>query len=165
MLLYHGSNVGVKNPIIIKSKRVLDFGDGFYLTTDLEQAKKWALLVARRRNCGIPTVSVFEYNEENDLNILKFKIPDKEWLKYVTNNRKKLINDDANNDIIIGPVANDNTMPVISLYLSGILDEEETLKRLLPQKLKDQFVFKTSFSLKKLEFKEMKIYENERYYE
>ena len=165
MLLYHGSNVGVKNPIVIKSKRALDFGDGFYLTTDLEQAKKWALLVTRRRNCGIPTVSVFEYNEENDLNILKFKSPDKEWLKYVTNNRKKLINDDANNDIIIGPVANDNTMPVISLYLSGILDEEETLKRLLPQKLKDQFVFKTSFSLKKLEFKEMKTYENERYYE
>ena len=43
MLLYHGSNVEVRNPQIIPSKRLLDFGTGFYLTSDLEQAKKWAI--------------------------------------------------------------------------------------------------------------------------
>ncbi len=32
MKLYHGSNVTVKNPRIIESKRALDFGNGFYLT-------------------------------------------------------------------------------------------------------------------------------------
>ena len=40
MILYHGSNVEVKNPKIIQSKRLLDFGTGFYLTSDYEQAKK-----------------------------------------------------------------------------------------------------------------------------
>ncbi len=39
MKLYHGSNVIVQNPRIIESDRNLDFGKGFYLITDLEQAK------------------------------------------------------------------------------------------------------------------------------
>lgn len=34
-------------------------------------------------------------------------------------------------------------MPVIKLYFSGIYDEDETIKRLLPQKLKDQYAFKS----------------------
>ena len=41
MKLYHGSNVIVQNPRIIESDRNLDFGKGFYLITDLEQAKIW----------------------------------------------------------------------------------------------------------------------------
>lgn len=40
MILYHGSNVEVKELKIIKTKRLLDFGTGFYLTSDFEQAKK-----------------------------------------------------------------------------------------------------------------------------
>lgn len=40
MILYHGSNVDVKEPKIIKTKRLLDFGTVFYLTSDFEQAKK-----------------------------------------------------------------------------------------------------------------------------
>ena len=46
-------------------------------------------------------------------------------------------------DLICGPVANDQTIPVINLYLDGMYDEEETIKRLLPQKLKDQYTFKS----------------------
>ncbi len=36
MILYHGSNVEK----LIPSKRLLDFGAGFDLTSDFEQAKK-----------------------------------------------------------------------------------------------------------------------------
>ena len=60
-----------------------------------------------------------------------------------------------NPKIIIGPVANDNTMPVITLYLRGDYDEDETIKRLMPQNLKDQVVFKTEKSLEFLKFKEV----------
>ena len=56
-------------------------------------------------------------------------------------------------DIIIGPVANDNTMPVITLYLRGDYDIDEAIKRLLTQKLKDQVVFKNEKSLSYLKFK------------
>ena len=43
MIVFHGSNLEVKNPRLIPSKRLLDFGAGFYLTSDFEQAKKWAI--------------------------------------------------------------------------------------------------------------------------
>ena len=60
MLLYHGSNVAVESPKIIASDRKLDFGTGFYLTSSYEQAEKWAQLTVRRRNAGIPTITVYE---------------------------------------------------------------------------------------------------------
>ena len=49
MKLYHGSNVEVKNPKILQNNRFLDFGNGFYLTSDFEQASKWEKLIKKRR--------------------------------------------------------------------------------------------------------------------
>ena len=48
MILYHGSNVAVENPIIVKSNRTLDFGNEFYTTTSREQAYKWAKIKQER---------------------------------------------------------------------------------------------------------------------
>ncbi|MDE6747724.1 MAG: DUF3990 domain-containing protein, partial [Lachnospiraceae bacterium] len=44
-----------------------------------------------------------------------------EWLIFVANNRN-IENFAYDSDIVIGPVANDRTMPVIKLYFSGIYD-------------------------------------------
>ena len=102
-------------------------------------------------NCN----SVFEYedNKTSELNILKFENADIEWLRFVSANRNnQSIRNDY--DIIIGPVANDKTMPVISLFFTGLYSEEETIKRLLPQKLQDQFVFKTEKALNQLNYVE-----------
>ena len=63
---------------------------------------------------------------------------------------------DDNYDIVIGPVANDRTMPVISLYFAEIYNIEETIKRLMPQKLCDQYTFRTEKAIKKLNFLEVK---------
>ena len=92
MKLYHGSNVEVRNPKILESDRKLDFGTGFYLTTSYEQAEKWAVLTAKRRNYGKPFISVFEYDEEgsNELSVLKFQNADEKWLRFVSANRKNL---------------------------------------------------------------------------
>ena len=46
MYLYHGSNLAVTKPKIINSKRSLDFGNAFYLTTDIEQAKRWTKIIS-----------------------------------------------------------------------------------------------------------------------
>ena len=153
MKLYNGRNLAVESPKITPSNRTLDFGYGFYLTSDYEQAAKWAKLTALRRGGGTPTV--FEIDESHSgLNILRFDSANADWLHFITANRtgKPLEN---NYDIIIGPVANDNTMPVINLYLSGSYDEDEALKRLLTQKLKDQYAIKTDKALSKLILKEV----------
>lgn len=158
MKLYHGSNIAVQNPKIIKSDRRLDFGTGFYLTSDKAQAEHWAELTRMRRNTGNAIVSVFELDENilESLNVLHFQKADKTWLEYVTANRKNISFQDDDYDIVIGPVANDKTMPVISLYFSGIYDIDETIKRLLPQKLSNQYTFKTEKSLFDLKFLEAK---------
>ena len=146
----------IKNPKILESDRKFDFGTGFYLTTSYEQAEKWAVLTVKRRNYGKPFISVFEYDEEgsNELSVLKFQNADEKWLRFVSANRKNLsVKNDY--DVVIGPVANDRTMPVISLFFAGVYTEEETVKRLLPQKLKDQIVFKTKKSLQYLKFVEV----------
>lgn len=43
MIVYHGSIEIIKNPDVVHSKKFLDFGQGFYLTTFESQAKKWRL--------------------------------------------------------------------------------------------------------------------------
>ena len=56
MILYHGSNVAVSEPKLIQSNRFLDFGFGFYTTTNKEQALRFADKVSARRKEGSPLV-------------------------------------------------------------------------------------------------------------
>ncbi len=62
--------------------------------------------------------------------------------------------DDSDVDVVTGPVANDNTMPVLNLYFKGAYTEEEALRRLVSQRLKDQYAMKTEAALAVLRFKE-----------
>lgn len=152
IILYHGSNQPVENPKILESKRALDFGAGFYLTSSINQAEKWAKSVTLRRGIGKPILNIFEFNENvNDLKVLKFEKANGDWLDYVVKNRKKmpLI---ENYDLIIGPVANDSTLPVINDYMDGKYTKEEAINHLLPQNMKDQFAFATEKALKYLKF-------------
>ncbi len=144
MILYHGSNVEVREPRLLKVQRELDFGRGFYTTTDLEQATRWAKRTALRLKQTNAFVSVYDLDEVElkTLQVLRFERPDRDWLRFVVANRKGTV--EGNKwDIICGPVANDQTMPVIDLFLDGMYDEDEAIKRLLPQKLKDQYTFRT----------------------
>lgn len=157
MILYHGSNIKVKRPKIIKTKRLLDFGTGFYLTSDYEQAAKWAIRTTNRREDGIPTISVFRFDENgvDMLNVLSFSSPNKEWLKYVSANRTDKSMEDLY-DIVTGPVANDQAIRTVNNFLKGYFTEDIAIQLLLPQKLKDQYVFKTEKALSALCFKEVK---------
>ena len=155
MILYHGSNVAVREPKLMPQTRALDFGRAFYLTSDFEQAAKWAQTSVLRRGDGVATVSSFELDESRFavLNVLRFDAPNADWLRFVTRNRAEQT-DDSGYDIVVGPVANDNTMPVLNLYFKGAYSEEEALKRLLPQRLRDQFAMKTEEALACLSYKE-----------
>ncbi len=156
MILYHGSNVEVKQPQLLKLQRELDFGKGFYTTSDLKQAESWAKRTTKRRASGSAIVSVYQIDDAafSMLSVLKFDLADQKWLEFVTDNRRGIPSSE-NWDIVIGPVANDQTMPTLMLYLDGFYSEEETIKRLLTQNLKDQYVFKTDSALSMLRFMEV----------
>ena len=156
MILYHGSNVEVKEPILLKVQRELDFGRGFYTTSDMEQAARWAWRTAKRRGESNAFVTVYEVKDDElkNIRLLSFDSPNVEWLNLVVKNRKgEYIAGDW--DIISGPVADDQTAQVIDLYLEGAYDEEEAIRRFLTQRLKDQYAFKTNEALKLLIFKEV----------
>lgn len=156
MLLYHGSNIEVKEPKIIKSKRLLDFGTGFYLTSDYEQAKKWAVRTTNRREEGVPTITVFSINKTDIINMkmLSFESANREWLRYISTNRTDKMAEDSY-DIVTGPVANDQAIRTVNNYLKGYFTEEIAIQLLLPQKLKDQWVLKTERALSVLKYIEV----------
>lgn len=159
LILYHGSNVDVRNPKILVTNRMLDFGPGFYTTSNVEQAKRWAELQAHRRMKGIPTVSMYAYDEDavKKLSLLCFQKADGDWLNFVAQNRRGIYRG-PKFDIVIGPVANDNTMTVISDYMAGTINKDTALILLLPQKLADQYAFLTAKGLSALKYMGVKFH-------
>ena len=154
MILYHGSNMVVKQPKLIKQNRFLDFGFGFYTTTNREQAKNFALKVVQRRKSGEATLNIYSI-EENEAfkkcSLLRFETPDEKWLDFVSANRQRNYQG-KHYDLIYGAVANDDVYRTITLYMTGILSREQALTALKIRKLFDQMVFATEKSLKYLHF-------------
>ena len=97
MVLYHGSNMAVEQPDLNHSKTNLDFGAGFYTTSDLDQAKRWAVSTTRRRGTGEATVTVYRVNSTlwRPMAVQRFNSPNKAWLEYITVNRKHLPDESA----------------------------------------------------------------------
>ena len=157
MVLFHGSNIVVREPKILKSQRYLDFGAGFYMTSDFEQARKWAVRTSARREEGVATISVFEISDDyvDRVKVLAFAKPDRDWLRYITAHRTGNP-PAADYDMVVGPVANDQAIRTVNNSLKGYFPEDVAIKLLLPQKLKDQYLFRTEKALDLLVFKEAK---------
>ena len=161
MIIYHGSTVLVEKPEIRTGDTFLDFGVGFYTTTSYKQAERWARIKMRREKKDIGYVAVYEFDyeaaKENTV-LHRFEAADMEWLLFVVNNRRG-ISPAKTADMHIGPVADDNVYQSIRLFETGILNAEETVKRLKTEVLQDQWTFHTEKILaycKFIEFKEVK---------
>ena len=145
MIIYHGSTQLVKIPEIRKGDTFLDFGSGFYTTTSAEQAERWAKIKMRRENKAIGYVSIYEFDFKTALKqaeIRRFHAADIEWLQFVVKNRSGETQDTPC-DMHIGPVADDNVYRSIRLFETGVLDADETVKRLKTEVLQDQWTFHT----------------------
>ena len=158
MKVYHGSTVVVDHPEIRQSESFLDFGAGFYTTSSLSQAQRWAKIKMRRLNAPVGYVSVYEFDEKaaaKQTEIFRFENADIDWLTFVVNNRRGDPRTGAA-DLYIGPVADDNVYRSIRLFETGVLDAEETVKRLKTEVLQDQWVFCSDRVLSCLSFLEAK---------
>lgn len=63
MIVYHGSDVIIEKPDINHSFRPLDFGKGFYVTANLEQATRWAKRKSDINNKSQCYVNVYDLSE------------------------------------------------------------------------------------------------------
>lgn len=154
MILYHGSNIVVAQPKLIQQNRFLDFGYGFYTTTNKEQAISFADKVFRRRKEGDRVVSIYELDEEaafTACSVLKFDAPNADWLDFVSENRSGIYKG-ARYDFVFGPVANDDVYTTFTLYTAGILTRDQTLAALKVKKLYNQLVITSEQALKYLKF-------------
>jgi hypothetical protein len=155
MKLYHGSTEIIDSPEIIDSQRFLDFGKGFYCTSEKTQAESWSKIKQKREGKNsFAFVSVFDFDEKlltaSNLKIKAFNEANKDWLEFVILNRNGKTT--HNFDIVKGPVANDTLYAVLSLYETGILTQAETIIRLKTHKLFDQISFHTHPALQCLVF-------------
>ncbi len=124
--LYHGSNVVIEQIDLSRSKRGKDFGQGFYLNFNPDQAMTMAIRTTRILNDGQPTLSCFEFDEsaakESGLNIKIFPDYSEEWAEFVVMNRKNNSDIPAHPfDIVIGPIADDTVGVQIRRYIMGYL--------------------------------------------
>lgn len=155
MKIFHGSTIIVENPKLMEKQRFLDFGKGFYTTTNQNQAERWALIKQKRsQNEAKAIVSIYQLPQNiysnQLLNIQEFTKADEQWLDFVFQNRKGT--DEHNFDIVIGPVANDTLYATLTLYEVGILSKSETIQRLKVHKLFDQISFHTEKAIAQLTF-------------
>ena len=160
MICYHGSDTIVDIPKILESKRPLDFGGGFYVTTSETQARSWAIKVAYRNNNNHRCVNRYEFDLEkakSELTVIHFEVADEKWLDFICANRSG--NSTGNYDIVIGPVADDRVYRVVVEYENGDVDKETALKSLKVEALCDQILFHTEKALEYLKYIDTEVFE------
>ena len=84
MILFHGSNVVVENPMLLPADRTLDFGNGFYTTTDDNQAVNWCRIKCNRKKAMVGYISSYQIADdfliESRFKQTIFDTPSHEWL-------------------------------------------------------------------------------------
>ena len=155
MLVYHGTNADIEEIDLRKGSRFKDFGQGFYVTPDLETAQRMARKKAKLFG-GSPTVLVYEfYDEKIDETGLKMKsFPEKatpEWIMFIDRNRDKRQSHPSHDyDIVVGPIADDGVVVQLTNYRNEILTPEDAARSLQDKYLDQQIYFGTPKALELL---------------
>lgn len=174
-ILYHGSYCEVRDIDLKCCSCGMDFGRGFYVTSSREQAIGYIPASVRKamRHKRIPwgypiddgQLNTYRLDESiPELFVHCFRTADIEWLHYVACQRKsdlfpKLRRKYRDVDIIGGKVADDDTSAVLNAYVNGVYGEpgtvqadRMTLQLLVPDRLDDQFCFRTLDAIAALRF-------------
>lgn len=144
IILYHGSKSEIAGSIKPISRKLCDFGQGFYMGTDPRQP---LTLISDYKDCTFYIVSI----NLNDLSVLE--IPNNiDWAMFVAFNRGKLqeVIDTSfyekyqkmgeNKDIIIGSIADDRMFFVLDNFFSSYISDEALIRSLSALKLGRQYV-------------------------
>ena len=154
MKLYHGTNIDFDKIDISKSKPNKDFGCGFYLSADFEQAKNMANIKFEQMETGKPLVQEYSIDEieMKKLKCLIFDDYTEEWAKFILLNRNNPLSVPTHDyDIVIGPIANDRVGVQLWKYESQLIYLPTLVKRLKYMKgITIQYFFGTERAIKLL---------------
>lgn len=140
MIVYHGSDIVISNPDIKHSKKKLDFGCGFYVTSVKVQAERWAKRKAMLNGKLYGYINVFNLKELSSFKVKDFTDDIDSWIDFVCECR------DGSScysefDVIKGKVANDKVFRVVDMYKRGIWDKERAIKEIRIYETYDQIAF------------------------
>ena len=146
LIYYHGSYCEIKVPVLTKSRKRVDFGVGFYLTTDINVADKWAA----SKNPSYRNVYKLDLS---GLAVYTFE-DDEAWFDFVVANRMgdKVDPKFAKYDVLIGKIVDDKMFSAIEDYTAQILSKEQALQIVSAMDYGLQYVLKTEKALKKIKF-------------
>ena len=154
--LYHGSNARVEKPDLHKSKPYKDFGQGFYLSDDKQQAWDIAYSKVAQFKTGKAMVSTFLFDDSvilsNELNIKIFNDYSEEWARFILMNRDKSeLQPSHNFDIVYGPIADDGVIFQLRRFWGGVISMEKLIEELKYAKgITFQYFFGTENALNRL---------------
>lgn len=155
MLLYHTGFDEIKVPDIHVGRKNADFGQGFYLSTDLDFTRRWARIRKDR--------DTYINKYELDLDAVKvLKLDrDQKWYEYINNNRNNKADIYAEYDVIIGPIAIDTIYDMYGITTSGFISAEDALKILSIGPVYTQVTLKTDKAVEALSFISSEIVDSE----
>lgn len=136
MILYHGSDILIEKIDFDKSRPFKDFGKGFYLSADYNQALDMAKQrVKKKMGVGVPIVTAFEFDESvmnsNELKVKAWNEYCVEWLEFVVRNRDRKQSSPCHDyDIVYGPIVDDSVSYQIRRYEVGYLTVEQLIDEL-----------------------------------
>lgn len=148
--VYHGSRGGIHGEIDLISRPYTDFGRGFYMGENIEQA---ASLVSSDSDAYIYSLN-FKLGEIDDSKILRLG-SNREWAYFVLYNRGKLedIKETAfynffenlgkGKDVIVGPIADDTLSYMMKRFIKGEITEKVYIESIKAVNYGFQYVAKT----------------------
>lgn len=133
--LHHGSNLGIDAIDLSLSKKGKDFGQGFYLNPNYNQALEMAEFKVDILGVGSPLVSSFDFDEEvaheAGLSIKMFDDYSVEWAQFVVDNRNNNSDNPIHDfDIVIGPIADDKVGFQIRKYIENEISIDKLIERI-----------------------------------
>ena len=177
MVLYHGSDIVVRNPDIRAGKPNNDYGRGFYCTEDIELGREWSC--SRGKGTGI--LNVYKLHSES-LNIIDLSTNTNalQWITLLLKHRKFDITgsvarsayswlikhcsiDIGYADVIVGYRADDSYFSYAKDFINNALSLEELDKALRLGNLGKQVVLKSDKAYKAIEFIRHEVVEYARY--
>lgn len=153
--LYHGSTVDIEEIDLSKSRPNKDFGRGFYLSADRQQAWRMGEFKAMIEG-GEPVMNTFSFDEQllsaGDFKVLTFDGYTREWADFIFMNRNSKESFPMHDyDIVYGPIANDRVGVQIGKYEAGDITLDQFLENLKYMKgVTFQYYFGTQRAIEKL---------------
>lgn len=147
MILYHGSNIDFLSINLKKSKVAKDFGQGFYVSDDYQQALAMSNNKVRQEG-GTPIVQAYNFDESllssDLLRVKKFDGYTEDWVRFIIQNRDNRSSIQTHDyDVVIGPIADDTVGVQLFQYRKRYINIENLIENLKYKKLTIQYFFGT----------------------